>query len=59
MNRQQRRKLQRIEKRSHKKKWLQKPTFRITKVDQSNMDEVLDKMIGKNTDCERIQDEKE
>ena len=59
MNRQQRRKLQRIEKRNHKKKRLQKPTFRITKVDQSNMDEVLDKMFGTNTVCERIQDAKE
>ncbi len=59
MNRQQRRKLQRIEKRNHKKKRLQKPTFRITKVDQSNMDEVLDKMFGTKTVCEQIQDAKE
>ena len=59
MNRQQRRKLQRIENRNHKKTSLQKPTFTITEVDQSNMDQVLDKMFGAKTVCEQIQDAKE
>lgn len=59
MNRKQRRKMQQIQKRSHKKRGLQKPAFTITKVDQSNMDQVLDKMFGAKTICEQIQDAKE
>ena len=59
MNRKQRRKMQQIQKRNNKKRSLQKPTFTITKVDQSNMDEVLDKMFGTKTVCEQIQDAQE
>tara|TARA_R110001592_G_scaffold210641_1_gene462274 strand:- start:213 stop:518 length:306 start_codon:yes stop_codon:yes gene_type:complete len=59
MNRQQRRKLQRIQKRNEKKQRIEEATFNITEIDESNIEFVLDKIFNRSTVCERIQDAEE
>ena len=59
MNRQQRRKLQRIQKRNEKKQRIEEASFDTTKIGKISIEGVLDKMFGRSTVCERIQDAEE